>query len=121
MNRKQIIIRALLILLVPAGIGVYELFFSAGEDYAGVATVFYTMITTAVEVGVLSLIAVIQYLRAFNSERGAGNVDTLREQNGRYLRLKASGWSYTLAAIVVAMVGVLLVLGFVELLKYLSQ
>lgn len=100
MSRKQIILRSLFVLLVPAIIGLYQSF--AGQDlYGGGNYALILLMWVVFEVALLILLALIQFIRALV----AGREDNAEIEAGKHLLLRKTAGSYLLAAGLVLLVG----------------
>ncbi len=100
MSRKQIILRSLFMLLVPAGIGLFQSLAGQGLYGAGNFALILLMWIT-LEVIILVLLALIQFIRALLLARQGpeGN------KHGKLLLLRKDAGSYLLAAGLVLVVG----------------
>ena len=100
MTRKQIVLRSLFMLLVPAGIGLFQSLNGQGL-YGGGDFALILMMWIVLEVIILVLLALVQFIRALLLAR-QGPESSIQ---GKLLRLRKDAGSYLLAAGLVLVVG----------------
>lgn len=107
-------------LILPLAVGLYELWVGPDVMFKRLATVIYFMGFGVVEAGILLLVSLIQFARAYAARTGGVEKSQAEGAEGKYLRLKYLGLSYLLAAVSVAIVSAVMVYGFAFLFEHLD-